>query len=39
MKLANVRFAVDHPFAVAQRRQTGGEGLRIGQGGAFAEEL
>jgi hypothetical protein len=32
-------FAVDHPFAVAQGRQIGCEGLRIGQGNVLAKEL
>ena len=32
-------FAVDHPFAVAQRRQICGEGLCIGQRSMLAEEL
>ena len=32
-------LAIDHPFAVAQRRQIGGEGLRIGQRRMIAEEL
>src|SRR6266481_8888561 len=32
-------FAVDHPFAVAQGRQIGGEGSRIGERGVLAEEL
>ncbi len=32
-------FAIDHPFAVAQWRQIGGERLRIGQRGMIAEEL
>ncbi len=32
-------FAVDHPFAVAQRRQVGREGLRMDERGVLAEEL
>ena len=32
-------FAVDDPFAVAQRSQIGGQGSCIGQGGVLAEEL
>src|SRR5467141_32106 len=32
-------FAVDHPFAVAQRRQVRREGLRMGERGVLAEEL
>jgi hypothetical protein len=30
---------IDHPFAIAQRCQIGGEGLRIGQRRVFAEEV
>jgi len=32
-------FAVDHPLAVTQRRQIGGEGRCIAQRGVLAEEL
>ena len=32
-------FAVDDPFAVAQRSQIGGKGSCIGQGNVLAEEL
>ena len=32
-------FAVDHPFAVAQGRQIGGEGSRIRQRDVLAEKL
>ena len=32
-------LAVDHPFAVAQRRQVGREGFRVGQLAMLTEEL
>src|SRR6516164_1478853 len=32
-------LAVDHPFAVAQRRQIGGEGFAVAERGVLAEEL
>ena len=39
LRSAEWALAVDVPFAVAQRRQIGAEGFRVGQLGLLAEEL
>ena len=39
LRTAEGALAVDHPVCVAQRRQIGGECLRIDQPGMLAEEL